>query len=552
MCMCVASVPFAAPAPVTVPAPANASVRQYETRSRQLVFPMGIEVYIPEDDMVRFFAMEYETLDYTDLYRTYYGSLYDPGPGRPPTDPKLLFQICAFAYANDLYSSRKIEEACLKRIDFIRLLNGEPAPDHSVIANFRSGKCKEAIEGLFYQYVRRLARIDATNYKEGIFDGTKIESVANKYTFVWRKSVEKNLAKLIEKVKAVFDRLGIDRDVTKDSLRSIVRNKQDKMANLRINMVHGRGRRKSQLQRDYEQLSGMLEKWEEYEGHLRTMGPDRNSYSKTDPDATFHRMKDDHMRNGQLKPSYNLQICVNSEFITGLRVFADRNDVNTLEPFVNTLIEKHGQPYEVVVADAGYESLANYRFLDNLGIDSFIKPTVYEFMKTKKFRKQIGRRENMAYDEAGDYYICADQRRLVFVAEHTYISKSSIEQTNRVYRCENCEGCPCRQECCKSKDVNKPKEIEVNFEFIAYREVSLANITSEYGVKLRINRSIQVEGVFGIMKWDHHFRRFLCKGNDKVMSELHLIGMGYNLRKLYRKTMDGRLDVHLFKVKKTA
>ena len=226
--------------------------------------------------------------------------------------------------------------------------------------------------------------------------------------------------------------------------------------------------------------------------------------------------------------------------------------MNTIEPFINTLTEKHGQQYEIAVTDAGYESLSNYRFLDSIGIASFIKPTNYEYMKTRKFKKQIGRRENMAYDEAGDYYICSDRRHLVFAYEHTYTPKGGVEQTNRVYRCESCECCPRRQECCKSADVNKPKEIEVNLEFIAYREQSLANITSEYGIKLRINRSIQVEGVFGIIKQDHHFRRFLCGGNEKVMSELHLLGIGFNIRKLYRKTVDDRLGLHLFEVKKAS
>ena len=535
----------------TVPIPDKVSERQYETSSRQVIFPIGIEACIPEDDMVRFFASEYENLDYTALYEAYGYSHY-PGPGRPRTDPKLLFKICAFAYANDIYSSRKIEEACLKRIDFIWLLNGESAPDHSVIANFRSGECKEAIEDLYYQHVRYLSTIGATDYEVGIFDGTKIESFANRYTFVWRGSVEKNLAKLIEKATSAFIRFGIKGDVTTEKLRSAINNKRKEMTEQQIEMAHGRGHRKSQLQRDCEELSDILEKWLKYEDQLRIMGPERNSYSKTDPDATFNRMKDDHMRNGQLKPAYNVQVCVNSEFITGIGVYADRNDVNTLVSFINKLIEKHGQQYEAAVCDAGYESLSNYRFLDKLGIDSFIKPTNYEYMKTAKFKKQIGRRENMTYDESGDYYICANQRRLVFDREHTFTPKGGTEQTNKVYRCENCEDCPCRKECCKSKDVNKPKEIEVNSEFIEYREESLANITSDYGIKLRINRSIQVEGVFGIIKQDHHFRRFLCGGNEKVMSELHLLGIGYNIRKHYRKTMDDRLDNHLFETKKAS
>jgi hypothetical protein len=217
---------------------------------------------------------------------------------------------------------------------------------------------------------------------------------------------------------------------------------------------------------------------------------------------------------------------------------------------MNMLIEKHGQRYGIALADAGYESLANYRFLESIGVDKFIKPTTYEQMKKKKFKKQVGRRENMTYEEDGDYYVCASQQRLVFIREHTFTPKrGKLKQTNRVYRCESCEGCVCRQECCKSKDINRPKQIEVNAEFILYRQESLSNITSEYGIQLRTNRSIQVEGTFGVIKQDHHFRRFLCRGKKKVATELYLLGMGYNIRKHYRKTIDGRLDHHLFEVK---
>jgi transposase len=531
--------------------PNKAPLRQNETRSGQLVFPMGVEVCIPEDDMVRFFAREAENLYYADLYAAHCGTYYW-GPGRPSLDPKRLFLVCAFAYANDIYSSRKIEEACRKRIDFMWLLDGMPAPDHTTIASFRSGDCKEAIEDLFYQHVRYLGRIGATNYEIGIFDGSKFESFANRYTFVWRGTVEKNLAKLMEKAKTMFGRLGIEGDVTKGKLRSAILGKQEEMAELGIEYVHGKGNRKSQLQRDYEELSGILERWQKYEMQLATMGPGRNSYSKTDPDATFMRMKDDHMRNDQLKPAYNVQICVNSEFITGIGVYDERNDVNTFEDFMNTLIMRHGRRYDIALADAGYESLANYRYLDSIGTASFIKPTNYEVMKKKNFKKQVGRRENMAYVEAGDYYICANNRHLFFAHEHTFSSKNGAKQTNRVYRCEGCEGCPCRQACCKSKDVNKPKEIEVNLEFIEYREKSLANITTEFGIQLRVNRSIQVEGVFGVIKQDHHFRRFLCGGKEKVLSELYLLGIGYNIRKHYRKYMNGRLVSHLFAVKKAS
>lgn len=126
----------------------------------------------------------------------------------------------------------------------------------------------------------------------------------------------------------------------------------------------------------------MLSKWEDYEKKLFTMGNTRNSFSKTDPDATFMHMKEAHMRNGQLKPGYNVQIAVNSEYITGVAAFSNRTDSGTMQPFLKWLQQRHGQKYRDVVADAGYESLDNYLYLEESGQISFIKPINYETQKT--------------------------------------------------------------------------------------------------------------------------------------------------------------------------
>ena len=166
----------------------------------------------------------------------------------------------------------------------------------------------------------------------------------------------------------------------------------------KIAFVSGKGGRKGQAQREWETKKALLERWEKYEEMLSIMGQGRNSYAKTDTDATFMRMKEDHMRNGQLKPGYNVQIAVNSEYITGLEVFSDRSDVKTLCPILNTLSRWHKAHYEEVVADAGYESLENYLYLEQNGQMCFIKPANYDQKKTSKFCEQVGRIENMEYD----------------------------------------------------------------------------------------------------------------------------------------------------------
>lgn len=236
------------------------------------------------------------------------------------------------------------------------------------------------------------------------------------------------------------------------------------------------------------------------------MGETRNSYSKTDKDATFMRMKEDHMRNGQLKPAYNLQIAVNSEYITGLGIFSNRTDFGTLIPLLEKMKKEHGCRYEEICADAGYESLDNYLYLEENGQTSFIKPSNYKQKKTKKFKKQIGRAENMHYDPKDDCFTCAAGRKLPLCRESSERKGKQIITTGW-YRCESCKDCPCRNACCQAKDLDRPKEIRLQKTFWEKRTASQTNITTEHGIYVRMCRSIQVEGAFGLLKNDFGFRR---------------------------------------------
>jgi hypothetical protein len=279
-----------------------------------------------------------------------------------------------------------------------------------------------------------------TDHEVVFIDGTKLESSAGRYTFCWRGSIEKYLEKTQEKVLQLtgIKKLCLLQEYLEQQRESIV-------------FIHGKGKRQSAEQRRWEELNELSKRWEGYENSLNIMGESRNSYSKTDPDATFMRMKDDHMRNGQLKPAYNVQIAVNSEYITGIDVFSDRNDYGTLVPFLKNTQQHHGSRYKEVTADAGYESLENYLFLERNGQVSLIKPTNYDARKTKKFKKQIGRIENMTYDSEEDCFICAEGRTLRLRQETTELQNGHFI-TTAYYRCENCKDCPRRSACCQSID----------------------------------------------------------------------------------------------------
>ena len=213
-----------------------------------------------------------------------------------------------------------------------------------------------------------------------------------------------------------------------------------------ITFVHGIGHRKSRLQKSVESLEGYIGKLKEYTKHLHVCG-ERNSYSKTDPDATFMRLKEDAMLNGQLKPAYNLQHGVDAQYITWLDLSHYPNDALTLVPFLKDMESHLPFKYQEIVADAGYESEEAYVFLEHNGQESYLKPQNYEISKTRKYREDISRRENMKYDPETDEYICSSGRKLKPVYDRHSKNRNGYVSTVTVYECESCQGCPHKEKC---------------------------------------------------------------------------------------------------------
>ncbi len=260
-----------------------------------------------------------------------------PRGTKSAAEPRVLFKVLIHGYLCGIYSSRKLEEACQYRIDFRWLLEDRKAPDHSTLARFRTGRCREAVEDLFYQFVRKLEEAGETNHKAVFIDGTKLESRAGRYTFVWRKK----RGKAADQGEGEAETLDQIDHIRRSALPAGGGRQGD-----RVCQRQGQAQKPGSAGLGGEaEPSGAVER---YEAMLSTMGEGRGSYSKTDPDATFMRLKEDHMRNGQLKPAYNVQIAVNSEYLTGLEVFSDRTDVKTLRPMLNMLSRRHQARYECV------------------------------------------------------------------------------------------------------------------------------------------------------------------------------------------------------------
>ena len=292
---------------------------------------------------------------------------------------------------------------------------------------------------------------------------------------------------------------------------------------------------------DPSTLLSALEGKQKYEGYNETFRG-RNSFSKTDPDVTFMHMKEDHMRNAQLKPGYNVQFGVEGEYITGVLVSSERSDQLTLIPLMEKM-QGYGADYKDVTADAGYESEENYSWFEVEQKPCYIKPQNYERSKMKKFKSNMALRENMAYDAQKDECTCQAGQKLRAKYVGKRKSKSGFESEITYYECDDCSACPHKKTCTRAKGN---RQIHVSKKFIQQRAASLERITSEQGILLRMNRSIQSEGAFGVVKQNYGFRQFLLRGHKKVSTEVLILAMAYNVNKLHAKIQQERTGTQLF------
>ena len=519
----------------------------------QLKLPLELETIIPKNDSVRLLSQFVEEMDLTDLYSTYdrINSL----------SPRTLLKIVLYSYMNGDYSSRSMELNCKRDINFMFLLEGHSAPDHATLARFRSihfAPCSKRILAEVSNILFDLGEISG----ETIFiDGTKIEANANKYTFVWKKAVTKNQAKLLIKLadfvaecEQLYDIKIVYGNVIKIKHLKRLRKKLYALKNAgNITFVHGIGKRKTPLQKSIEALEEALSKLKEYTQKIHICG-ERNSYSKTDNDATFMRMKEDAMGNGQLKPAFNLQHGVDSEYITWLTIGPQPTDTTTLIPFLKDAEQHLKFKYKNITADAGYESEENYLFLEANNQIAFIKPANYEISKTRKYKNDIGKIENMEYDKISDFYTCKNNRKLTVSHIRHNKTKTGYVSEKTIYTCENCSDCPYKSDCIKGNNCKTPlgertKVLQVAKTFIKHRKEDLERIISDEGVLYRMNRSIQAEGSFGDIKQDIQFRRYLSKGTANVLAESTLLAIARNINKLHNKIQNGKTGTHLFPLK---
>ncbi|MCS3052075.1 IS1182 family transposase [Parabacteroides johnsonii] len=511
--------------------PENLHFRSYDP-DQTLLFPQRIDRDIPKDDPVRILKSVIESLDLSGFKKLYHER------GRSPYHPKMMLMVILYSYMNNVYSCRKIEKLLYRDIYYI-WLSGYQKPDFATINRFRN-RVKNEIGHIFTLLVLILVEKGFVTLEVEYLDGTKIESKANKYTFVWRKSVERNREKLLEKIRVLLqqinERMAQDKaadvdtlELTPQTLCEISKEFKEALgsapeAKTKEEKAAQRGKNKM-----FKELERHGEKLAEYNSRLEQM-EGRNSISKTDPSATFMRMKEDAMCNGQTKPGYNLQISSENQFITDFALFPNPTDTLTFIPFLGSFPGRYGRFPKRVVADSGYGSEENYRFMDEAGIEGFVKYNRFHLEHRPRYKPDTFHTDSLYYNEEGDYYICPMGQRMSRTGtvqtrtEGGYISQSAC------YRAIRCKGCPLRCLCYKAK-ANQ-RTIRVNHRLNAYKRKACELLTSEEGIKERGRRCIEPEAVFGQMKSNMAYRRFRHMGKDKVVMDFTFFAIAFNIKKL--------------------
>ena len=534
------------------------------TQGQMILLPTDLGSQIPPKHLVRVVNTTIEKMELSALMAQYKGG------GTSSYHPKMLLKVLVYAYTQQMYSSRKIAKALRENIYFM-WLSGNQQPDFRTINRFRSVVVKDVIEDIFTAVLELLIEEGYVKLENYFLDGTKMEANANKYSWVWGKSTRHYKQKLQEKVKELIlqieqvneaenaeygdrdlEEMGPEQPLDSQKLEQKIQELNQRLKAQQdqpqapqaetepaqpqekpSKPKQKRGRRgKSKLQQAQAALKKLeedcLPRQKKYEDQERKLAG-RNSYSKTDVDATFMRMKDDYMKNGQLKPGYNLQMGTEGQFVVGFSVHQRPGDPGCLVPHLKGVREKLGRLPKNVIADSAYGSEENYAYLEQERIGNYLKYNTFGKEQRPRYKPNPFAADQMTYDADKDEFICPAGKHLTYRYTSHPKTDNGYRSERRCYQAEGCSGCPLHLAC---NNARGDRRLRIGFQLQAWRLQARENLTSDTGKQLRSQRGVEVESVFGRLKEDWGFRRFLLRGVDKVKTEFGLLCIAQNMAKL--------------------
>jgi transposase len=498
----------------------------------QLQLPTNLEVLIPPNHMVRVIDEAIEKMDISILEKQYKGG------GTSSYHPRMMLKVLIYAYSQGIYSSRKIAKALRENVNFM-WISANNRPDFRTINRFRGVVMREVIDEVFTEVLKLLIEEGYVKLDQYFLDGTKMEANANKYTAVWAKNTKRYKDQLQQKIKELLDEIdrvneeenaeygdrdleevGEDSPIDSEKIEQRIQELNERLKGDPKDKKLAKAVRK--LEKEY------LPRQKKYEEQEEILG-DRNSYSKTDEDATFMRMKGEQRGKAHPKPGYNIQMGTEDQFVVGFSIHQRPGDFYCFIPHLEQVRNLLGRLPDNVIADGGYGSEENYAYLEKTEVEPYIKYKNFYQEKTKKFRNNPFLVYNLVYDEEKDEFICPTGKRLIYQETSHHKTESGYLIERRHYECEDCRGCPLKEQCTRAAGNRR---IEISFCLEKLRRKARDNLHSEKGKELRSRRGVEVESVFGRLKWNWGYKRFLLRGMEKVKVEWGLLSIAHNLTKL--------------------
>lgn len=498
-----------------------------------ILLPPSLDELIAVNHPVRVVNSILNQLDISHLEASYQGG------GSSSFHPRMLLKVLVYGYLNNIYSSRQLEAATRENIHMMWLC-GMNRPDHHTINRFRGQRLKRHLKEIFRQVVLLLVENGHVNLKEVYTDGTKLESAANRYTFVWGRAIATHKQKLYTQLEELWKytqsvaseelktkELPAFEEIDSQKIAQTVEQIHQALQSVEVSQQEQVQKKKAQAKLNYARRKWPLN-WSSYLQAEKILGQ-RSSYSKTDPDATFMRLKDDHMQNGQLKPAYNWQISTSNQYVTHYSIHQSTTDTNLLKEHLQGFQDQYQQMPESITADAGYGSEENYEFLEKHNIDAYVKFNLFHHEQTLGFKSQISKVDNLYYNQEQDCFYCPMGQRMEQIGVFTKKTDNGYLQTITKYQAQNCQGCPLRGACHKQQSN---RIIEVNKNLRLHKEKIRVKLNSEQGIRHRKQRPQDVEATFGQIKSNHQFKRLRLRGLPKVEVEVGLACIAQNLRKV--------------------
>jgi transposase len=497
------------------------------------LLPPDLEDMIPENHLVRVVNSTVDKIDLSILLARYKGG------GTSSYHPKMMLKVLVYAYAEGIYSSRKIAKGIRENINFM-WISGQSRPDFRTLNRFRGEVMKGIIQEVFAEVVEILIETGHVKMEDYFIDGTIVEANARKYSAVWRKNTERYKKQLKKRVESVLEEIEAENEAEAQhygdkDLEEVGEEVEidSEMIKEKIKALNKRLKKKSEDKNTKKAVrklgTDILPKMEKYEEQERLMG-DRNSYSKTDTDATFMRMKEDRNKaEAWPKPAYNVQIGTEGQFIIGFSVHQRTADTRCFKEHMEQLKKYLNDLPKRVIGDAGYGSEENYIYMEDEGLENYLKYIGFDKEQTSRYKKDPFQTGNLLYDEEKDAFQCPNGKSLSHQKTQPAPTENNPDRVLDLYECEDCGQCTDKPKCTRAK---RNRQIRINWHWQELRAGARERLLSCQGQKLRSRRGVDVEAVFGHIKQDRGFRRFMLRGIEKVTTEWGLISLGHNMKKL--------------------